>query len=70
MSLSMEEMGERLRMARKENGATQEMLSSAIRMNVRTLRRAENGIMSPKTLNRIANGLGLEVVVLLKRKSD
>lgn len=70
MSLSMEDLGEKLRIARKQNGATQEMLANAIRMNVRTLRRAERGIMGPKTLNRIAKGLGLEVIVLLELKRD
>jgi transcriptional regulator with XRE-family HTH domain len=62
--------GEEIRRRRKRQGLTQEKVAEAAELNVRTIRRAEEGKrMSARTLDRIAQALGAqaEALVYLER---
>ena len=63
-------IGETIRAARKDKGLKQVELAGRIGMYQVSLARIELGYHSPTfaTLERIASGLGMEVVVLLTDK--
>ena len=58
-------VGKKLKATRKRRGITQELLAEASGLSVNTIKRAERGEICPKSLNKLARVLGLNVVINL-----
>lgn len=72
MATSEENLGQRIRAMRKENGLTMAQLAQRVGVNYATIHRVETGKVSPSVvlLSEIAHCLGHSIVSLLQEERD